>query len=303
MAEKHHFLSLDKSQESIPMWKAQKTSRNVAQIRHTGYNQKCKEISPISYGKSKRQTSLKFIQYKFQGHKASRRGIVADQVQLGSISIQPMADPLTNSEFYRSHRTQSPAFNVSAPRSWEISRSQDHARRGLKFIDFIVKWPNMPRTSANCPNNCYAQLPNICYLKSKISRIQKDPKGSKRIQKVEPGRAGEDCDHHPWGLRSAPIGPAYGTQLPSEIKVLHKEPPKHLLQDGSIADTTDTIQRYSKIFKDIQRYSKIFKDIQGTPYTILLFSFPFRGYRLLQASKWATSHIFQIPFSACFSYV
>ena len=231
------------------MWKAQKTSRNVAQIRHTGYNQKCKEISPISYGKSKRQTSLKFIQYKFQGHKASRRGIVADQVQLGSISIQPMADPLTNSEFYRSHRTQSPAFNVSAPRSWEISRSQDHARRGLKFIDFIVKWPNMPRTSANCPNNCYAQLPNICYLKSKISRIQKDPKGVKRIQKVEPGRAGEDCDHHPWGLRSAPIGPAYGTQLPSEIKVLHKEPPKHLLQDGSIADTTDTIQRYSKIFK------------------------------------------------------
>ena len=180
MAEKHHFLSLDKSQESIPMWKAQKMSRNVAQIRHTGYSQKCKEISPISYGKSKRQTSLKFIQYKFQGHK----GIVADQVQLGSISIQPMADPLTNSEFYRSHRTQSPAFNVSAPRSWEISRSQDHARRGLKFIDFIVKWP-MPRTSANCPNNGYAHLlcPTAKHLLSQIQNIQniqKDPKGRAR---------------------------------------------------------------------------------------------------------------------------
>ena len=116
----------------------------------------------------------------------------------------------------------------------------------------------------------FCQLPKqlLCptakHLLSQIQNI-KDPKGSKRIQKVEPGRAGEDCDHHPWGLRSAPIGPAYGTQLPSEIKVLHKEPPKHLLQDGSIADTTDTIQRYSKIFKDIQRYSKIFK-VHRTPF-------------------------------------
>ena len=176
MAEKHHFLSLDESQESIPMWKAQKTSRNVAQIRHTGYNQKYKEISPISYGKSKRQTSLKFIQYKFQGHKVSRRGIVADQVQLGSITT----------------------YGRSINKFWILQIAQDSISSFQRFSTKILGDLQISRPCstwskihwfhcqvADAENFCqlpkrYAQLPNICYLKSKISRIQEDPKGRAR---------------------------------------------------------------------------------------------------------------------------